>query len=197
MKDSLYEIKNKYDQINDQLKEESVLNDIKLYTKLTKEANKIKGIVETFDKFLLAEQSISESKLLLNEDDEEIIQLAKQEIITNEKFLPELEEQLKLLLLPKDEDDDKDVIVEIRGAAGGDEANIFAGDLYKIYTKYAENNNWKEKIRTYNYPQDRLTDHRISYSCSLRTVTDEKLDTIIDALIAKEQAEKIKSAGLA
>ena len=197
MKDSLYEIKNKYDQINDQLKEESVLNDIKLYTKLTKEANKIKGIVETFDKFLLAEQSISESKLLLNEDDEEIIQLAKQEIITNEKFLPELEEQLKLLLLPKDEDDDKDVIVEIRGAAGGDEANIFAGDLYKIYTKYAENNNWKEKIRTYNYPQDRLTDHRISYSCSLRTVTDGKLDTIIDALIAKEQAEKIKSAGLA
>ena len=197
MKDSLYEIENKYDQINEQLKEESVLNDIKLYTKLTKEANKIKGIVETFDKFLLAEQSISESKLLLNEDDEEIIQLAKQEIITNEKFLPELEEQLKLLLLPKDEDDDKDVIVEIRGAACGDEANIFAGDLYKIYTKYAENNNWKEKIRTYNYPQDRLTDHRISYSCSLRTVTDEKLDTIIDALIAKEQAEKIKSAGLA
>ena len=355
MKDSLYEIKNKYDQINDELKEESVLNDIKLYTKLTKEANKIKNIVDTFDKFLLAEQSISESKLLLNEDDEEIIQLAKQEIATNEKLLPELEEQLKLLLLPKDEDDDKDVIVEIRGAAGGDEANIFAGDLYKIYTKYAESNHWKvklidaanaaaggfsqivfsingenvysklkfesgvhrvqrvpvtetqgrihtstttvtvmpeidddveieikesdlridtyrssgaggqsvnttdsavrithlptgivsasqdgrsqiankelalkvlksklydleiqkkkeqegafrklagsgarsEKIRTYNYPQDRVTDHRISYSCSLRTVTDGKLNAIIDALIAEEQAEKIKAAGLA
>ena len=141
MKDSLNEIKNKYDQINEQLKEESVLSDIKLYTKLTKEANKIKNIVDTFNKFLFAEQSIIESKLLLSEDDEEIVQLAKQEIVTNEKLLPELEEQLKLLLLPKDEDDDKDVIVEIRGAAGGDEANIFAGDLYKIYTKYAESNN--------------------------------------------------------
>ena len=355
MKESLLEIKKKYDEINENLKKEEVLADIKQYTKFTKEANKIKDIVLTFDKYIQAENNIEESKLLLNEKDEEIIQMAKTEIANSEKLLPELEEQLKLLLLPRDENDDKDVIVEIRGAAGGDEANIFAGDLYKIYSKYADLNGWKtkiidstpataggftlivfsingenvysklkfesgvhrvqrvpvtetqgrihtstatvtvmpeidedieieikdsdlkidtfrssgaggqsvnttdsavrithiptgivsssqegrsqianrelalkllkiklydaemqkkkeqegsfrklagsgarsEKIRTYNYPQDRVTDHRISYSCSLKGIVDGKLSPIIDALIAEEQAEKIKEAGLA
>lgn len=354
MRDSLIEIKEKYNEIIENLKKDEFLSNIKQYTKLTKEANNIKSIVDLFNKYLNVEKTIQESKILLNEDDEEIVQMAKLEITNNEKLLPEIEGQLKILLIPKDENDDKNVIIEIRGAAGGDEANIFAGDLYKIYTKFSESNNWKtkvidslaasaggyslivflitgdnvysklkfesgvhrvqrvpltetqgrihtstvtvtvmpeidenidieikdsdlridtfrssgaggqsvnttdsavrithiptgiisssqegrsqianrdlalkllkaklhdleiqkkkeqegsfrkmagsgarsEKIRTYNYPQDRVTDHRISYSCSLKSVVDGKLNPIIDALLAEDQAEKIKEMGI-
>lgn len=354
MRDSLIEIKEKYNEIIENLKKDEFLSNIKQYTKLTKEANNIKSIVDLFNKYLNVEKTIQESKILLNEDDEEIVQMAKLEIANGEKLLPEIEGQLKILLIPKDENDDKNVIIEIRGAAGGDEANIFAGDLYKIYTKFSESNNWKtkvidslaasaggyslivflitgdnvysklkfesgvhrvqrvpltetqgrihtstvtvtvmpeidenidieikdsdlridtfrssgaggqsvnttdsavrithiptgiisssqegrsqianrdlalkllktklhdlemqkkkeqegsfrkmagsgarsEKIRTYNYPQDRVTDHRISYSCSLKSVVDGKLNPIIDALLAEDQAEKIKEMGI-
>lgn len=354
MRDSLIEIKEKYNEIIENLKKDEFLSNIKQYTKLTKEANNIKSIVDLFNKYLNVEKTIQESKILLNEDDEEIVQMAKLEIANSEKLLPEIEGQLKILLIPKDENDDKNVIIEIRGAAGGDEANIFAGDLYKIYTKFSESNNWKtkvidslaasaggyslivflitgenvysklkfesgvhrvqrvpltetqgrihtstvtvtvmpeidenidieikdsdlridtfrssgaggqsvnttdsavrithiptgiisssqegrsqianrdlalkllkaklhdleiqkkkeqegsfrkmagsgarsEKIRTYNYPQDRVTDHRISYSCSLKSVVDGKLNPIIDALLAEDQAEKIKEMGI-
>ncbi|MBR4025804.1 MAG: peptide chain release factor 1 [Mycoplasmataceae bacterium] len=354
MRDSLIEIKEKYNEIIENLKKDEFLSNIKQYTKLTKEANNIKSIVDLFNKYLNVEKTIQESKILLYEDDEEIVQMAKLEITNNEKLLPEIEGQLKILLIPKDENDDKNVIIEIRGAAGGDEANIFAGDLYKIYTKFSESNNWKtkvidslaasaggyslivflitgdnvysklkfesgvhrvqrvpltetqgrihtstvtvtvmpeidenidieikdsdlridtfrssgaggqsvnttdsavrithiptgiisssqegrsqianrdlalkllkaklhdleiqkkkeqegsfrkmagsgarsEKIRTYNYPQDRVTDHRISYSCSLKSVVDGKLNPIIDALLAEDQAEKIKEMGI-
>ncbi len=354
LEDSLWEIKKKHEEILENLKKDDVLSNIKQYTKLTKEANNIKNIVIAFDQYLNLKKNINESKILLNEKDEEIIMMAKTEIANSEKSLEKLEQELKLLLLPKDENDDKDVIIEIRGAAGGDEANIFAGDLYKIYSKYAESNKWKtkiidsssansggysliifsiqgenvysklkfesgvhrvqrvpttetqgrihtstatvtvlpeidenveieikdsdlkidtfrssgaggqsvnttdsavrithipsgivsssqegrsqianrelalkllkiklydlerkkikeqessfrklagsgarsEKIRTYNYPQDRVTDHRIGYSCSLKSVIEGKIENIIEALLAEEQAEKIKEAGL-
>ena len=151
MKDSLCEIEKKYDSLNDDLRTEEVLSDIKKYTKITKEINNIKSIALTFKKYLECEKNIEDSKLLLNEKDSEIVQLAKNEIIENEKMLETLYEELKVLLLSKDENDDKDVIIEIRGAAGGDEANIFAGDLYKIYSKFSESNNWKVKLIDASY----------------------------------------------
>lgn len=354
MYDSLYEIKNKYHNLEEQLKEPEVLSNIKKYTSINKEFNKIKDIVEKFNQYLLCEEIISDSKLMLSEVDEEIIQMAKTEINESEKKMKSYIEDLKVLLLPVDENDDKNVIVEIRGAAGGDEANIFAGDLFRIYSKWAEQNAMKikiidsypsntggysqiifsvngekvysklkfesgvhrvqripqtetqgrvhtstatitvmpeadedieieinnsdlkidtyrssgaggqsvnttdsavrithiptgvvascqdgksqlsnkdmamrvlktrlydlelqkkkdaegqfrklagsgarsEKIRTYNYPQDRVTDHRINFSCSLKGIIDGKLTTLISALLAEEQVEKIKDAGV-
>ncbi|MEA4134231.1 peptide chain release factor 1 [Mycoplasma sp. 2704] len=354
MYNSLMQIKNKHDELEKSLQDQEIISDIKKYTKINKEINSIKDIVEAFDKYLEAEANLANAKEMLGESDEELVALAKMEINEAEKTMEALSEDLKILILPKDENDEKDVIVEIRGAAGGDEANIFAGDLYRMYTKWASQNDMKttlldasaseaggftlvtfavkgdrpysklkfesgvhrvqripatetkgrvhtstatvtvmpeidddiqveiksediridvyrssgnggqsvnttdsavrithfptgivvtcqegknqiqnreiamrvlksklydielqkkqaeesgyrklagsgarsEKIRTYNYPQDRVTDHRISYSTSLLPVMEGKLNPIIDALLTEEQNEKIKEAGI-
>ncbi|MDK2819283.1 MAG: peptide chain release factor 1 [Mycoplasmataceae bacterium] len=354
MYESLIEIKKKYDSIGEELKEPDVLSNIKKYTSLNKNYNNLKDIVNKFNEFILCENIIVDSKLMLSENDDEIVQMAKTEINESEKKMKIFTEELKILLLPVDENDNRNVIVEIRGAAGGDEANIFAGDLFKIYSKWAEQNAMKikildsypsntggfsqiifsvngekvysklkfesgvhrvqripqtetqgrvhtstatitvmpevdddieieinnsdlkidtyrssgaggqsvnttdsavrithiptgvvascqdgksqlsnkdmamrvlktrlydlelqkkkevegefrklagsgarsEKIRTYNYPQDRVTDHRINFSCSLKGIVDGKLTTLISALLAEEQVEKIKNSGI-
>ncbi len=351
---SLFEIKNKYHTLEEELKKPDVLCDIKKYTSINKEFNSIKNIVDKFNEYILCENIITDSKLMLSENDEEIVQMAKTEIHESEKKMKIYTEELKILLLPIDENNDRNVIMEIRGAAGGDEANIFAGDLFKIYSKWSEQNSMKvkvidsypsntggysqiifsisgekvysklkfesgvhrvqripqtetqgrvhtstatvivmpevdedieieinnsdlkidtyrssgaggqsvnttdsavrithiptgvvascqdgksqisnkdmamrvlksrlydlelqkkketegefrklagsgarsEKIRTYNYPQDRVTDHRINFSCSLKGIVDGKLTTLISALLAEEQVEKIKNAGV-
>ncbi|AKF40909.1 peptide chain release factor 1 [Mycoplasmopsis canis UFG4] len=352
---SLTQIKDKYEELEKDLLNPEVIGDIKKYTKINKEINSIKDIVETFYKYLNAESNLKSAKeVLSNEKDEELIELAKIEVQENEDILEKLSEELKILILPKDENDEKDVIVEIRGAAGGDEANIFAGDLFRMYNKWAAQNSMKitlldstaaeaggftlvtfsvkgdkpysklkfesgvhrvqrvpvtetkgrvhtstatvtvmpeidedidveiksediridvfrssgnggqsvnttdsavrithfpsgivvscqegksqiqnkeiamrilksklydielqkkqeeesgyrklagsgarsEKIRTYNYPQDRVTDHRIGHSTTLSPVMEGKLNSIIDALLVEEQNEKIKEAGI-
>ena len=355
MHNSLMSIKSKYDELTEKINTPEVAGNIKEYKKVEREINNIKDIVRVFNVYLNAETTIKDSKeILATESDAEMIEFAKMEISENEKKLPDLEAELKILLLPKDENDDKNVIVEIRGAAGGDEANIFAGDLYDIYKKWSGSAGMKistiemnksdaggfslivfkvegekpysklkfesgvhrvqripatetqgrvhtstatvtvmpeadetveveikdadlridtyrssgaggqsvnttdsavrithlptgvwassqdgknqisnkelamkvlrsrlyemelrkkqeaegefrklagsgarsEKIRTYNYPQDRVTDHRIGFSASLKGYLDGKIDNVINALLAEEQAEKIKEAGL-
>ncbi|CCP24175.1 peptide chain release factor 1 [Mycoplasmopsis cynos] len=352
---SLLQIKEKYHELEKSLLNPEIISDIKKYTKINKELNSIKDIVETFDKYLNAELNFKSAKDILGiEKDPDLLDLAKQEIQDNESLLNILSSELKVLILPKDENDNKDVIVEIRGAAGGDEANIFAGDLYRMYSKWATQNNMKitlldsssaeaggftlvtfsvkgekpysklkfesgvhrvqrvpvtetkgrvhtstatvtvmpeidddidieikpddirvdvfrssgnggqsvnttdsavrithlstgivvscqegksqiqnkeialrilksklydlelqkkleeesgyrklagsgarsEKIRTYNYPQDRVTDHRIGFSTALSPIMEGKLNPIIDALLTEEQNEKIKEAGI-
>ncbi|MGZ9413980.1 peptide chain release factor 1 [Mycoplasma sp. 5370] len=351
---SLISIKEKYNELNKILLDEKTMSDIKKYTQIVKEISSIKDIVETFDKYLAFENTIKEAKFLLAEKDAEIIAFAKSEITNCEEQMPILEKELIILLLPKDENDERNVIMEIRGAAGGDEANIFAGDLFKMYNKWADSNDMtvkvldstfavaggftqivfsisgekaysklkfesgvhrvqripetetqgrvhtstatvtvmpeadedveieinpndirvdtfrssgaggqsvnttdsavrithiptgviatsqdgrsqianrelamkilksrlydleirkkqevegafrklagsgarSEKIRTYNYPQDRITDHRIGFSTSLKNVIAGQLNPIIEALLAEEQAEKIQNAGL-
>jgi len=90
--------------------------------------------------------TIEEAKMLIEDDDPEMQEMGKLELLENQDKVEPLEEELKLLLLPKDPNDDKNVIMEIRGAAGGDEGNIFAGDLFRMYTRYAENQGWKIEI---------------------------------------------------
>ncbi|MBN0919206.1 peptide chain release factor 1 [[Mycoplasma] gypis] len=348
---SLQAIKNKYLDINESLQQPEVYSDSKKYAKLQKEQNSIREIYENFLQWEENETALTQAKeVLKTEKDHELLELAKMEIDDLEQKQQSIEDELKILLLPKDENDDKDVIIEIRGAAGGDEANIFAGDLFKTYTKYADENKMKiklidstvgsaggfsqvvfsvsgdkvfsklkfergvhrvqripatetkgrvhtstvtvtvlpavdddvtvelkpqdlkidtfrssgaggqsvnttdsavrithiptgivvtsqdersqianrqqalnllkaklyeqevqkreeeegvirklsgsgdrsEKIRTYNYPQDRVTDHRIGFSTSLKNVMDGNLSSLIDALLAEERAEKIK-----
>ncbi|MDZ7293076.1 peptide chain release factor 1 [Mycoplasmopsis pulmonis] len=355
MYNSLKSILDKYQELNQELLKPEVLSDIKLYKKFSRELNSIKSISEEFSKYLNYEKTIESSKIILaQEKDEELISLAKKEILECEEKMSSLVEELKILLLPKDKNDELDVIMEIRGAAGGDEANIFAGDLFEMYSKWANNNNMKvsvldrnyattggftlivftisgekaysklkfesgvhrvqripvteskgrvhtstatvtampeidddieieinpsdlkidtfrssgaggqsvnttdsavrithiptgiisssqegrsqisnrelalkilkaklydhenqkklekvgqyrklagsgarsEKIRTYNYPQDRVTDHRINFSSSLKQIMEGKLQIIIDSLLAEEQAEKIKEVGI-
>ena len=355
MLDSLMSIKEKHKELSELLNSSEVVSDIKRYTRISRELNSIKDIVSTFDKYLDAKKAKEEANELLKaESDAEIIEMAKMDITNSDEIMPKLEEELKILLLPKDPNDEKNVIMEIRGAAGGDEANIFAGDLFDIYKKWAGLNDMKitlmdssrgeaggfsllvfkvegekaysklkfesgvhrvqripatetqgrvhtstatvtvmpeadetveieinksdikkdtyrasgaggqhinttdsavrlthiptgivvqsqdgrsqlanadiamqqlktklyemqireqqekdasfrklagsgarsEKIRTYNYPQDRVTDHRISFSTSLKGILDGKINVIINALLAEEQAEKIKEAGI-
>ncbi|BBA22469.1 peptide chain release factor 1 [Mycoplasmopsis bovirhinis] len=147
MYNSLHQIKDKYEKLKAELLNPDIFNDIKKYNKLSKEVNSINDIVQTFSNYLNAENNLNAAKELLSlEKDQELIELAKLEIQENESILKKLSAELKILILPKDENDEKDVIVEIRGAAGGDEANIFAGDLYKMYSKWAAQNNMKIAI---------------------------------------------------
>ncbi|AHF57202.1 peptide chain release factor 1 [Spiroplasma eriocheiris] len=131
-------------QIEGELVNPEIVNDVKKLTALSKEQAQIADIVDVYLRYKNILQNIKEAKLILEtEKEEELIELAKEEIKTSEVAKEELEAELKIMLLPKDPNDEKNVIVEIRGAAGGDEGNIFAGDLYRMYLKYAEQQGWK------------------------------------------------------
>lgn len=146
MKERLQAIEEKYLEIDKELSTPEVLKDIKKVAELSKEQASLKEPYEAYQKLKKVESDLEESKELTK--DPELGEFAKEEItrLTTEK--EKLEKDIEVMLLPKDPNDDKNVIVEIRGAAGGDEANIFAGDLYRMYTKYAEKQGWKIEVLT-------------------------------------------------
>ena len=145
MFDRLKLIEKQYDAVNAKLG--SGISDIKEMTKLSKEAKSLEACVEVYREYKLVEKQIHDGEALLNsETDEEMVTLAESELEVLRPKLDELYENLRILLLPKDPNDDKNVIVEIKGAAGGDEGNIFAGDLFRMYSKYAETKGWKIEI---------------------------------------------------
>lgn len=147
MFDQLEIIENRYEQLNELLSDPDVVSDPDKLREYSKEQSDLQKTVEVFREYKNHKETIEESKEMLSEtDDKEMLDMLKEEISDSEKQIPELEEQLKLLLLPKDPNDDKNVIIEIRGAAGGDEAQIFAGDLFRMYSRYAENNGWKTEV---------------------------------------------------
>ncbi|MGX9340343.1 peptide chain release factor 1 [Mycoplasma sp. 128] len=147
MLSSLSAIKTKYLDIQEDLLKPEIYNDTKKYAKLQKEQNAIRDIYESFVKWEKSNDAFIQAKeVLKNEKDAELLELAKMEIESLEEEMTTLEEELKILLLPKDENDERDVIIEIRGAAGGDEANIFAGDLFRMYQKYADLNDMKVQM---------------------------------------------------
>ncbi|MDR1782371.1 MAG: peptide chain release factor 1 [Bacilli bacterium] len=136
-------VKLRYDEINNLLMDEKVLSNIKEMTKLNKEASDLEPIVKAYERLLKMLDDLEASKELIKEDDKEIQEMAQLEIDEINEAMPKLLDEIEILLIPKDPNDEKNVIVEIRGAAGGDEANIFAGDLYRMYVKYAESQGWK------------------------------------------------------
>jgi peptide chain release factor 1 len=121
--------------------------EIKKMTALLKKQSELSKPVETYDRYLEIKAQLEDMHALLQgEKDQEMIEMATLEIDTLETSMKTLEETLKILLLPKDPNDDKNIIMEIKGAAGGDEGNIFAGDLFRLYTKYAETKQWKIEV---------------------------------------------------
>ena len=137
-------IQNKYDEISNELSNPSVINDIKKMTELSKEQRRLTPIIEVYSKYKQILSDIETAKEMTHDPDMETF--AKEEISSLNKQIEEMNKELEILLLPHDPNDEKNVIVEIRGAAGGDEANIFAGDLFDMYTHYINNFGWKIEI---------------------------------------------------
>ena len=142
MIDRLESMERRYEELNQMLMDPSIGEDIKKMTEVTKEQASLQNAYDLYQEYKKVTTGIEEAKELAKENDPEIKEMAKMELAELEERLVEVEEKLYLELIPKDPNDMKNVIVEIRGAAGGDEGNIFAGDLYRMYTKYAESQGW-------------------------------------------------------
>ena len=144
MYDKLDAIVLRYEDINRELASPGVLSDQARFRRLMKEQSDLTPLVETYTRFRSVSDNLEESRMLLEEeDDEEMRELAREEISSSKKELDSLQEQLKILLIPKDPNDEKNVIVEIRAGAGGDEAALFAAEIYRMYIHYAESRRWK------------------------------------------------------
>ncbi|MDF2941195.1 MAG: prfA [Herbinix sp.] len=151
MFDKLEDILIRFQEIEDEMMNPSVVNDQNRYKKIRKEHSDLAAIVEKYKEYKATQNTIEESLAMLEEEsDEEMRELAKEELNNCKQLIPKIEEEIKVLLLPKDPNDDKNVIVEIRGGAGGDEAALFAAQLYRMYVMYAEGNRWKIDMMNLN-----------------------------------------------
>ncbi len=147
MFDKLEDLVLRLEEILNQLSEPDVASDAERFRKLMKEQSDLTPIVETYKEYKQNKQNIEESLMLLEEEsDEEMRELAKEELNESKEKVEKLEEKLKILLLPKDPNDDKNVIVEIRAGAGGDEAALFAAEIYRMYVHYTEGKRWKVEL---------------------------------------------------
>lgn len=151
MTDRLQAIEERYEEILEQLNDPQTAASQDTFRKLMKEQSDLTPIVEAFRKYKDARETVDYSlEILENETDEEMKELAKEELSETKKQVSALEEEIKILLLPKDENDDKNVVVEIRAGAGGDEAALFAAELYRMYCLFADKNRWKTELVSVN-----------------------------------------------
>ena len=151
MFDRLDDLLIRYEEVMGELQEPDVANDPERFRRLMKEQSDLAPIVEAYKEYKNCKQNVEESLQLLEEEsDEEMRELAKEELSGSRARIEELEQELKILLLPKDPNDDKNVIVEIRAGAGGDEAALFAADLFRMYSKFAEAIRWKVEVMSAN-----------------------------------------------
>jgi len=152
MFDKLEDIEKKYIELTDKINDPEIISDNLQWRKLMKEHSNITPIVETYKEYKKIKDEIEENRQMLDDNslDDDFKQLVKDEFNRNGKKIEQLKNELKILLIPKDPNDDKNVIVEIRGGAGGDEAALFAGDLFRMYSRYAERKHWKTEIMSSN-----------------------------------------------
>ncbi|MDB2350136.1 peptide chain release factor 1 [Flavobacteriaceae bacterium] len=144
-------VNQRFDELNDLIIQPDIISDQKKYVQLTKEYKDIKTIVDIGEVYKSLLDNISEAEEIIStEKDPEMIEMAKLQLDEAKKEIPKIEEEIKVLLIPKDPDDAKNVVVELRAGAGGDEASIFAGDLYRMYTKYCEGKGWTINLVDYN-----------------------------------------------
>ncbi|MEB6264191.1 peptide chain release factor 1 [Mammaliicoccus sciuri] len=155
MFDQLEIVENRYEQLNELLSDPDVVSDTDKLRKYSKEQSDLQKTVDVYRTYKSVKGDIEDAKLMLNETtDKEEQDMLKEEINSLTKRVPELESELKFLLIPKDPNDDKNVIMEIRGAAGGDEAAIFAGDLFRMYSRFAEVHGYKIDV-----VEENISDH--------------------------------------
>lgn len=146
MLDRLKSIEERYEKLNELLSDPEVVNDPKKLREYSKEQSDIQETVDVYRQYRDASEQLADAKAMLEEKlDAEMRDMVKEEISELQKETETLSERLKVLLIPKDPNDDKNVIMEIRGAAGGEEAALFAGNLYRMYSRYAELQGWKQR----------------------------------------------------
>ncbi len=152
MFEKLAVMEQKFEEINEKLSTPETINDNKLYTQLMREYKNMAPIIEKFREYKKAEESFNEAKELLDGGglDREFKEMVQSEFETSKENMENFTSELKILLLPKDPNDDKNVIIEIRGGAGGEEASLFANSLYRMYTMYAEAKGWKQEVLNAN-----------------------------------------------
>ena len=141
-------VENRYEELNKKIADPEVIANTSEWTKFMKEHAEIEEVALKYKEYKQVQQSIEEAQEMLN--DPEMRELAEEELYENKEKLPKIEEELKILLIPKDPDDDKNIICEIRAGAGGDEAALFAGTLYRMYSMYAERKHWKIEVLNEN-----------------------------------------------
>lgn len=151
MFDRLEAVEARYEKLNELLSDPDIVSDTKKLREYSKEQSDIQETVEKYREYKEVKEQLTDAKAMLEEKlDAEMREMVKEEINELEDQMEELEERLHVLLLPKDPNDDKNVIMEIRGAAGGDEAALFAGDLYRMYSRFAEHQGWKTEVMDAN-----------------------------------------------
>lgn len=144
-------VKQRFDEVNDLIIQPDIISDQKRYVQLNKEYKDLKRLVDIGLKYESFISNIEEAKeIIADGSDTEMLEMAKIQMEEAKTQIPELEEKIKFLLIPKDPDDAKNIVMEIRAGAGGDEASIFAGDLYRMYTKYCESKGWKVDVVDFN-----------------------------------------------
>ena len=151
MFEKIEELERRYEEIQAELSEPAVVNDQNRFRKLMKEQTDMGAIVEKYREYKSVKKTVEESlELLDSENDPDMREMIKEELSDARQRIPEIENELKILLLPKDPNDEKNVVVEIHGGAGGDEAALFAADLYRMYSKYADSQRWKIELVSIN-----------------------------------------------
>lgn len=144
-------IKHRYEEVEQQITDPEVIADMKRYVKLNQEYKTLQKLVAKFQEYKnLVDNIESGREILAEESDEEIREMAREEIEASEKLIPEKEKEIKMLLVPADPEDSKNAILEIRAGTGGDEASIFAGDLFRMYTKFCEKKGWRMEVTNLN-----------------------------------------------
>ncbi|MEG1022494.1 MAG: peptide chain release factor 1 [Myroides sp.] len=147
MLDRLQYVKQRYDEVSDLIIQPDIIADQKRYVQLNKEYKDLKGLVEKREEYINIVGNISEAKEIISDgSDAEMVEMAKMQLDEAQTRLPELEDEIKFMLVPKDPEDAKNVMVEIRAGTGGDEASIFAGDLFRMYTKFCETKGWRTSV---------------------------------------------------
>lgn len=144
-------VKQRFDEVNDLIIQPDIISNQKRYVELNKEYKDLKALMDVREKYIELTENIKESEeIIADGSDAEMTEMAKLQLDEAKSELPKLDEKIRMMLVPKDPEDAKNVVMEIRAGTGGDEASIFAGDLYKMYTKYADSRGWKCNIVDYN-----------------------------------------------
>ncbi len=147
MLDKLNIVKQRFDEVSDLIIQPDIIADQKRYVRLNKEYKDLKVLVDKRDAYIELTENLKEAEeIIADGSDAEMVEMAKMQLDESKEALPKLEEEIKFLLIPKDPEDEKDVVMEIRAGTGGDEASIFAGDLYRMYAKYCESKGWRTNI---------------------------------------------------